>query len=59
MDARVRTTFHDIKYKCLIHSKNSGSIMVIPREAGLVRFYVQLEVGADRNKQTQDICINR
>ena len=58
MDARVKTTFPDIKYKCLIHSKDAGSIMVIPREAGLCRFYVQLQAGADRNKQTQDVCIN-
>lgn len=57
MDARVRTNFPDLKYKCLIHSRDAGSIMVIPREAGLVRFYVQLQAGADRNKQTQDICI--
>lgn len=56
----VTDTFYaaDIKYKCLIHSKDAGSIMVIPREAGLVRFYVQLQSGADRSKQTQDICIN-
>lgn len=58
MDARVKTTFPDIKYKCLIHSKDAGSIMVIPREAGLCRFYVQLQAGADRSKQTQDICID-
>jgi hypothetical protein len=32
----------DIKYKCMVHSKDAGSIMVIPREHGLVRFYVQL-----------------
>ncbi|KAJ7450467.1 FAD binding domain-containing protein [Mycena latifolia] len=27
--------FPDIKYKCLIHSKSEGSIMIIPREANL------------------------
>ncbi len=28
--------------RCAIHSANSGSVMVIPREKGLVRLYIQL-----------------
>ncbi|KAJ7680981.1 phenol 2-monooxygenase [Mycena polygramma] len=66
LDARVKTNFPDIKYKCLIHSKTEGSIMIIPREANLVRFYVQLQttdgdkvVSIARDKATQDICIAR
>ncbi|KAJ7233893.1 phenol 2-monooxygenase [Mycena rebaudengoi] len=66
MDVRVQTNFPDIKYKCLIHSKEDGSIMIIPRESNLVRFYVQLQtteggkiVSIDRDKATQDICIAR
>jgi 2-polyprenyl-6-methoxyphenol hydroxylase-like FAD-dependent oxidoreductase len=82
LDARVETNFRefssskyetgligttaDIKYKCLIHSKSEGSIMIIPREANLVRFYVQLQttegdkvVSIARDKATQDICIAR
>ncbi|KAJ7467058.1 phenol 2-monooxygenase [Mycena latifolia] len=66
LDARVKTNFPDIKYKCLIHSKSEGSIMIIPREANLVRFYVQLQtseggkvVSIARDKATQDICIAR
>ncbi|KAJ7602434.1 phenol 2-monooxygenase [Roridomyces roridus] len=66
LDARVTTNFPDIKYKCLIHSKSEGSIMIIPREANLVRFYVQLQtseggkvVSIARDKATQDICIAR
>jgi hypothetical protein len=35
-------TLADLKLKCLIHSRHDGSIMVIPRENNLVRFYVQL-----------------
>lgn len=55
-----------IHTECLIHSRNSGSIMVIPREAGLVRLYVQLQEDAaeegaaqkhyDRAAATEDIC---
>lgn len=37
----------DLKFKCLLHSRNAGSIMVIPRENNLVRFYVQLQAGED------------
>ena len=34
--------------RCAIHSANSGSVMVIPRENKLVRFYIQLtEVNAN------------
>ncbi|KXS17858.1 phenol 2-monooxygenase [Gonapodya prolifera JEL478] len=43
MDVEVKTNFPDIQAKCLIHSKSDGSIMVIPRESGLVRLYVQLQ----------------
>lgn len=49
--------------RCAIHSANSGSVMVIPRERGLVRLYIQLtEVGkdsgqVDRSKITPDIIL--
>ncbi|SDA03041.1 BZ3500_MvSof-1268-A1-R1_Chr11-1g03273 [Microbotryum saponariae] len=61
MDVEVKTDFPDIMSKCLIHSRDAGSIMVIPRENGLVRLYVQLqEEGTgkhyERNAATEDIC---
>lgn len=46
MDGVVRTNFPDIKMKCTIHS-DSGSIMVIPREANMVRLYIQLASSSD------------
>ncbi|BGP16518.1 hypothetical protein JCM10213v2_004520 [Rhodosporidiobolus nylandii] len=42
LDAICLTDFPDIRLKCTIHSKESGSILVVPREKDLVRFYVQL-----------------
>ena len=36
------TDFPDIRMRCAIHSENSGSVMVIPRENKLVRLYIQL-----------------
>lgn len=46
MDGVVRTNFPDIKMKCTIHS-DAGSIMVIPREANMVRLYIQLASSTD------------
>jgi phenol 2-monooxygenase len=36
------TDFPDIRMRCAIHSAESGSVMVIPRENKLVRLYIQL-----------------
>ncbi|OBT54088.1 hypothetical protein VE04_06258 [Pseudogymnoascus sp. 24MN13] len=36
------TDFPDIRQRCAIHSANSGSVMVIPRENKLVRLYIQM-----------------
>ncbi|KAK4700894.1 phenol 2-monooxygenase (NADPH), partial [Phenoliferia sp. Uapishka_3] len=39
MDVVVKTDFPDIMSKCMIHSKDSGSIMVIPREVSVLGTY--------------------
>ncbi|BCS26562.1 putative FAD monooxygenase [Aspergillus puulaauensis] len=51
------TDFPDIRMRCAIHSVDSGSVMVIPRENKLVRLYIQLTTAvynggkrADRSK---------
>lgn len=36
------TDFPDIRMRCAIHSAESGSVMVIPRENKLVRLYIQV-----------------
>ena len=48
MDGVVRTDFPDIKMKCTIHS-DAGSIMVIPREANMVRLYIQIASSTDED----------
>jgi phenol 2-monooxygenase len=59
MDIVPLSNFPDIRISCVIHS-TVGSIMTLPREAGLVRFYVQLgessakETDFDRSKVTPD-----
>ncbi|PLN78989.1 FAD binding domain-domain-containing protein [Aspergillus taichungensis] len=37
------TDFPDVRQRCAIHSANSGSVMIIPRENRLVRLYIQLQ----------------
>lgn len=62
MDFVPLSNFPDIRISCAIHS-SSGSIMTLPREDGLVRFYVQLGESAakggtfDRSKVTPDDII--
>ncbi|CAD6565765.1 MAG: hypothetical protein ASARMPRED_007976 [Alectoria sarmentosa] len=57
------TNFPDIRVRCAIHSAESGSVMIIPRENKLVRFYIQLtEVNSagqqvDRSKITPEIIL--
>ncbi|MBW0513512.1 hypothetical protein O181_053227 [Austropuccinia psidii MF-1] len=59
MDCWVESDFPDLKRKCFVNSKNDGSIMVIPRENNLVRFYVQLKEGdlhLSKDLATLEIC---
>ncbi|KAK7206650.1 thioredoxin-like protein [Myxozyma melibiosi] len=54
LDAVPLTNFPDIRHRCAIHSAENGSIMVIPREQGVVRFYIQLqETPRDPNTKTE------
>jgi phenol 2-monooxygenase len=56
------TDFPDIRYRCAIHSANSGSVMVIPRENKLVRLYIQMmttgeEAKLDRSQITPEMIL--
>ncbi|KAI5962614.1 uncharacterized protein KGF55_003690 [Candida pseudojiufengensis] len=53
MDIVPITNFPDIRSRCAVHSKDSGSMMIIPRENDLVRFYIQLKE-VDRDVSTKD-----
>ncbi|KAJ4397779.1 hypothetical protein N0V93_002016 [Gnomoniopsis smithogilvyi] len=62
MDVIPITNFPDIRMRCAIHSAESGSLMVIPRENKLVRLYIQLKEvvpdasgRADRSKITPEL----
>lgn len=62
MDVIPKTDFPDIRMRCAIHSAESGSLMIIPRENRLVRLYIQLKEvvpdvsgRADRSKINPDL----
>ncbi|KAJ7815418.1 FAD binding domain-containing protein [Mycena olivaceomarginata] len=42
MDARPITDLPDVRVKVVLHSANSGSLLIVPREQNLVRFYIQM-----------------
>ncbi|KAJ7481887.1 FAD binding domain-containing protein [Mycena latifolia] len=42
MDARPITNLPDIRVKVVLHSADSGSLLIVPRERNLVRFYIQM-----------------
>ncbi|KAK9241474.1 FAD-binding monooxygenase, partial [Lipomyces tetrasporus] len=55
LDCVPITNFPDIRNRCAIHSADCGSIMIIPRENGLVRLYIQLrETPRDPNTKSQN-----
>lgn len=64
LDAIPQTDFPDIRSRCAIHSADQGSVMIIPRENDLVRFYVQLQERAipgqrvDRSKYTPEVVLD-
>jgi phenol 2-monooxygenase len=60
LDAIPVTDFPDIRKRCAIHSEKSGSVMIIPREDGLVRLYIQLSEthkDVDRNTITWQMIL--
>ncbi|KAM5354740.1 hypothetical protein ACJ41O_001387 [Fusarium nematophilum] len=59
MDIIPKTDFPDIRMRCAIHSAESGSLMIIPRENKLVRLYIQLkEVTPDASGRADRSKIN-
>lgn len=58
MDIVPLTNFPDIRLSCAIHSASCGTIMTVPRERRLVRFYIQLmEVGEGRTFDRSSVTL--
>ncbi|KAF7329964.1 3-(3-hydroxy-phenyl)propionate hydroxylase [Mycena kentingensis (nom. inval.)] len=58
MDTRPITDLPDIRVKVVMHSADAGSLLIVPRERNIVRFYIQLaklEVGEKLDPRMQTL----
>lgn len=61
LDGELITNFPDIWSKTLVFSQEHGSILIIPRERNMTRFYIELKAGAktDRRELGQEFIMKR
>ncbi|KAH6898548.1 FAD binding domain-containing protein [Thelonectria olida] len=61
LDGELITNFPDIWSKTLVYSQEHGSILIIPRERNMTRFYIELKAGpkTDRRELGQDFIMKR
>ncbi|POR33233.1 Phenol 2-monooxygenase [Tolypocladium paradoxum] len=61
LDGELITDFPDIWSKTLVYSEEHGSILIIPRERNMTRFYIELKacVGADRRALGQTFVMQQ
>jgi phenol 2-monooxygenase len=61
LDGELVTDFPDIWSKTLVYSQEHGSILIIPRERNMTRFYIELKSGpkGDRNQLGQEFVMQR
>jgi len=61
LDGELVTDFPDIWSKTLVYSQEHGSILIIPRERNMTRFYIELKstAKADRSQLGQEFVMQR
>lgn len=61
LDGELVTDFPDIWSKTLVYSQEYGSILIIPRERNMTRFYIELKDGpkGDKNQLGQEFVMQR
>jgi hypothetical protein len=61
LDGELETDFPDIWSKSLVYSQEHGSILIIPRERNMTRFYIELKNNpkSDRNQLGQEFVMQR
>jgi 2-polyprenyl-6-methoxyphenol hydroxylase-like FAD-dependent oxidoreductase len=61
LDGELITDFPDLWSKTLVYSQEHGSILVIPRERNMTRFYIELKSGpkGDKSQLGQDFVMQR
>ncbi|KAK4031666.1 FAD binding domain-containing protein, partial [Parachaetomium inaequale] len=61
LDGELVTDFPDIWSKTLVYSQQHGSILIIPRERNMTRFYIELKSSskADKDQLGQEFVMQR
>lgn len=61
LDGELETDFPDIWSKTLVYSQEHGSILIIPRERNMTRFYIELKSGykGERRELGQEFIMQR
>jgi phenol 2-monooxygenase (NADPH) len=63
IDGILETNFPDIYSKCVIHSKENGTMVLLPRERNMTRIYVELKTdigdNASKLELSQDYVMQR
>ena len=61
LDGELETDFPDIWSKSLVYSQEHGSILIIPRERNMTRFYIELKSGykGERRELGQEFVMKR
>ncbi|ODA79607.1 hypothetical protein RJ55_05201 [Drechmeria coniospora] len=61
LDGELITNFPDIWSKTLVYSEEHGSILIIPRERNMTRFYIELKScsGTDRRQLGQNFVMEQ
>ncbi|KAL8370620.1 hypothetical protein RB595_000815 [Gaeumannomyces hyphopodioides] len=61
LDGELQTNFPDIWSKTLVYSQEHGSILIIPRERNMTRFYIELKSSPknDRRELGQEFVMQR
>ncbi|KAL2184169.1 hypothetical protein L209DRAFT_766744 [Thermothelomyces heterothallicus CBS 203.75] len=61
LDGELVTDFPDIWSKTLVYSQEHGSILIIPRERNMTRFYIELKTSprADKSQFGQEFVMQR
>jgi phenol 2-monooxygenase len=59
LDGELDTDFPDIWSKTLVYSQEHGSILIIPRERNMTRFYIELKSGPKADQLGQEFVMQR
>jgi phenol 2-monooxygenase len=51
LDGELITNFPDIWSKTLVYSEEHGSILIVPRERNMTRFYIELKASARADRR--------